>query len=312
MAKKKIIVINQEELASTTLATKVDSKKSSIIGIIWLFLIFTIFIGGVLYLPDLAAYVSSYLNPEVTGNNSNNNSNSQNKNDNENNETILEKKYEITDDLKIEDEQKTISNIKITGNKITFEIENKTDEILDLSSEKYFLHLYDEKDTLLQRIILNDGIVEKNSKILLSYDLTNSNIKTISLLKISTSEYPAYNVVANEAGSYLLNCTKENEIITYYFNGNKVYAIDDTFEVPESNLDYNTLYTTYSTLAATYNNIGGVTSNIGVVDNVLTFKTVISLSLFKEGTIDNKIIYALDTDAKIIKFELEASGYTCK
>lgn len=312
MAKKKKIVINQEELASTTLATKVDSKKSSIIGIIWLFLIFTIFIGGVLYLPDLAAYVSSYLNPEVTGNNSNNNSNSQNKNDNEDNETILEKKYEITDGLKIEDEKKTISNIKITGNKITFEIENKIDEILDLSKERYFLHLYDEKDTLLQRIIINDGIVEKNSKILLNYDLTNSNAKTVSLLKISTSEYPAYNVVANETGSYLLNCTKENEVITYYFNGNKVYAIDDTFEVPESNLDYNTLYTTYSTLAATYNNIGGVTSNIGVVDNVLTFKTVISLSLFKEGTIDNKIIYALDTDAKIIKFELEASGYTCK
>ena len=44
MAKKKQIVINEEELTPTTLAVVEDKKKVSILGIFWLFLIFAIFI----------------------------------------------------------------------------------------------------------------------------------------------------------------------------------------------------------------------------------------------------------------------------
>ena len=42
MAKKKQIVINEEELTPTTLAVVEDKKKVSILGIFWLFLIFAI------------------------------------------------------------------------------------------------------------------------------------------------------------------------------------------------------------------------------------------------------------------------------
>ena len=48
MAKKKQIVINEEELTPTTLAVVEDKKKVSILGIFWLFLIFEIFIVGVI------------------------------------------------------------------------------------------------------------------------------------------------------------------------------------------------------------------------------------------------------------------------
>ena len=43
MAKKKQIVINEEELTPTTLAVVEDKKKVSILGIFWLFLIILFF-----------------------------------------------------------------------------------------------------------------------------------------------------------------------------------------------------------------------------------------------------------------------------
>ena len=62
MAKKKQIVINEEELTPTTLAVVEDKKKESILGIFWLFLIFAIFIVGVIYLPEISQYINNYFN----------------------------------------------------------------------------------------------------------------------------------------------------------------------------------------------------------------------------------------------------------
>ena len=51
LAKKKQIVISEEELVPTTLAVVQDKKKVSVFGMIWIFIIFIIFITGVIYLP---------------------------------------------------------------------------------------------------------------------------------------------------------------------------------------------------------------------------------------------------------------------
>ena len=61
MARKKKVVIVDQELTPTVLATKKEKKGS----VIWILFIFIIFIGVVIYLPDIAVYVEDYLNPQV-------------------------------------------------------------------------------------------------------------------------------------------------------------------------------------------------------------------------------------------------------
>ena len=59
LAKKKQIVISEEELVPTTLAVVQDKKKANVFGMIWIFIIFIIFIAGVIYLPEISAYINS-------------------------------------------------------------------------------------------------------------------------------------------------------------------------------------------------------------------------------------------------------------
>ena len=62
MAKKKQIIINNQELTPTVLAVKEDKKTVSMIGFLWITLIFIAFIAASLYLPDLSKTLKKYLN----------------------------------------------------------------------------------------------------------------------------------------------------------------------------------------------------------------------------------------------------------
>lgn len=62
MAKKKKIVINNQELTPTVLAVKEDKRTVSLIGFLWITIIFIAFVGAALYLPDLSKYLKKYLN----------------------------------------------------------------------------------------------------------------------------------------------------------------------------------------------------------------------------------------------------------
>lgn len=110
MAKKKQIVINEEELTPTTLAVVEDKKKVSILGIFWLFLIFAIFIVGVIYLPEISQYINNYFNPDVvTPDTPSDNKN--NTTDDDNKTTI--KEYVISDKPEIIFEKFKINNIVV-------------------------------------------------------------------------------------------------------------------------------------------------------------------------------------------------------
>lgn len=309
MAKNKKVVIIDEELTPTTLAIKADSKKSSIFGIIWLIIIFAIFIGGVIFLPDIALYVNNYLNPEPTTTTTKKPVEG-NKPDETEKEEITE--YNLSENPKIETDEFILENIKISDSKITLEVLNNTDKILELNNLNYFLNLYDGSKKLLQRIYLNEGIIGASVRETLSFDLKNINVSILTITKITKEEYPVYNVKENSDGAFILECSKGFESVLYYLENNKVYAITDTFEVPSDDENYALLYSNYQALATTYNNIGGVSSSVVVENNIMNFRTNINLNTFSIGAINNKIIYAKDTDAKIIKFELEASNFTCK
>lgn len=307
LAKKKQIVISEEELVPTTLAVVQDKKKANVFGMIWIFIIFIIFIAGVIYLPEISAYINSYLNPDVVVPSTPSKDNK--KEDDTKDETSV-KEYKIANDLEITEESFKISNFNIENNTIKFKITNLTSEVLELKDAHYFVNLYSDNKKLLQRIYLQD-IISPSSEADATYDLSDSSASIISLVKISEEEYPSHIVTVPEEGVATLTCTKNYEKVEYLLNNNKVYVTNLLYEVNTTDVNFNNLYNNYQALQTTYNNIEGVSSNITLENGLLSFKTIINLSSVKSDTLNLKTIYPFGTDAKVIYFEMTASGYTC-
>lgn len=307
LAKKKQIVISEEELVPTTLAVVQDKKKANVFGIIWIFIIFIIFIAGVIYLPEISAYINSYLNPDVVVPNT---PSKDNKKEDDTQDDTSVKEYTITNELEIAEESFKISSFNIENNTIKFKITNLTSEVLDLKDEHYFINLYNDSKKLLQRIYLQD-IISPSSEADATYDLSDSSASIISLVKISEEEYPSHIVTIPEEGVATLTCTKNYEKVEYLLNNNKVYVTNLLYEVNTTDANFNNLYNNYQALQTTYNNIEGVSSNITLENGLLSFKTIINLSSVKSDTLNLKTIYPFGTDAKVIYFEMTASGYTC-
>ena len=206
MAKKKQIVINEEELTPTTLAVVEDKKKVSILGIFWLFLIFAIFIVGVIYLPEISQYINNYFNPDVvTPDTPSDNKN--NTTDDDNKTTI--KEYVISDKPEIIFEKFKINNIVVYESNISFDIINTSNEILELANYNYFINLYDQNKKLLQRLMLRDEVVSPNETLKVTFSLTDSNVYSLTILSISKDNYPAYVATADENNMATLTCTKD-------------------------------------------------------------------------------------------------------
>lgn len=311
MAKKKMIVVDYDkELTPVTLAVKEDKKKASIFGIVWIVLIFGIFILGVIYLPDIASFVNNYFNPDVvTPSGGNNNKNNGNDDVNSDDEKI--KEYVISDNLEITFDSFKINNIKKENNKISMDIVNTSNEILDLSKDNYFINMYSEGKKLLKRVMLGDVIVSVGNAYTVSYDV-DDNVYMLSVYNLSKKDYPAYVVTSDESNMGTLTCTKEYEKIDYLTNNNKVYAINLLNEVSSSDTNFNTLYATYQAMKNTYDSVEGISSSLDVINNVLTFRSIINLNVVLDGSINLKSYYPKDTDAKVIYFEMTSMGYTCK
>lgn len=309
MAKKKQIVINEEELIPTTLAVVEDKKKVSILGIFWLFLIFAIFIVGVIYLPEISQYINNYFNPDVvTPDTPSDNKN--NTTDDDNKTTI--KEYVISDKPEIIFEKFKINNIVVYESNISFDIINTSNAILELANYNYFINLYDQNKKLLQRLMLRDEIVSPNETLKVTFSLTDSNVYSLTILSISKDNYPAYVATADENNMATLTCTKDYEKVDYLLNNNKVYAISLLYEVGVDDANFNTLYGTYQAMQVSYNSIEGVSSSIETINNVLSFRTIINLNTIGDEKINLKTFYPKDTDAKVMNFELTSMGYTCK
>lgn len=303
MARKKV-VITDEELKPIVLMTKKEKRGS----VLWIIFIFAIFIAVAIYLPDITLYVNNYLNNgDITTNIPNNPVDEDN--DEEEVEEIEE--YNISSDLKIEMEEFDFSNIVVENDTISFSVTNKTENMLEFSSLNYFVNLYTSGKMLIQRIMLRDTSIAPSETKILTYDLKSSNPGIISISKITVDEYPAHIVNTDDAGNGTLKCQKDYEVVSYLLKDNKVYAIDDVFQVEATDANYSSLYSSYVALSTTYNSINGITSSVNVENNLLTFSTSINLNYVTENAFNSKIYYPLNTDAKVMNFELEASGYTC-
>ena len=144
MAKNKIKIKNmkleQNELSATTIGVFENRKKSSI-GV---FVLLGIFVAVVFYLPSTSKPNEPVLPPSTDDE------------PNYNNEF-----YTLSADLKIEREDIVVSQFVVDNltNKINFVVTNALNKHQSMEALNYYLELYSEEQTLLERVKINCSLV---------------------------------------------------------------------------------------------------------------------------------------------------------
>ncbi|MEG0794700.1 MAG: hypothetical protein RSG95_02770 [Bacilli bacterium] len=303
--KKNEVVINNKELEPTVLAT-LKPKKTSLIGLI---LLFIVFIGVVIFLPDISKFVEDYKNKDIPINAPIKPSDKLDDKDDLPEEV---KKYKYVSDLVITKENFNVSNILLNNSNLSFTITNTSKGNLLLSKYNYFLEVYDATDTLISRIKLSEDTINLNDKKEYSYGILKNSIEYFTLREIKSEDYPALSLSEDEKGNSVLECTRVSNVIKYNLLKDKLYSIEEVVTVNFSDPEYVNKLTSYSALATTYNTLSGYAASVSKTEESFIFTSSVNLNMANSSSIKEVNYYKKDTSAKIINFEMEARGYSCK
>lgn len=313
MAKKKKfsyknLKVNEEDLAVTKIGEMPDENKNPI----FIFFVFGILIVFIFFLPD----VVQYIHPE-------NATIMENPTSSENNPVIEETSqselvyYDLNDSLAITlEEGIKVDHFKISNDTLFFTITNNKISKFYFSKRNYFVELYTEDKTLLERIILTkDSIAKDNSKDF-SYSIqssTASNVAKIVFVEKEIEDYPNVVLTKNEDAMETLTCVKDYETIVYKFKDEKLTSITDTVNYTKSGseLDYQMDLSLWQNRVNTYNTIAGMSSSFISNDTGFIVNTVLDLANVKISSVDNVNYYEYETLAKVVSFEMEARGFRC-
>ena len=312
MAKKKKfdsknIKINEEDLSITKIG-EMDTSSQSTVFIFFLFILIMVF---VFFLPTIVNYINgesektdSYVekSPEIN----------ENETDTEENEI---KFYTISNTLTISlEENIKLDQFSINENTLSFQVTNDSTNRFDFDKENYYLELYTEENTLLNRILLDNVIAHNSSDTVnLTLDETDvSLVKKLTFVKKEERDYPNITLTQNDLGESVLTCTKEEENITYKFNKEELFEINDVINIDNTKENYIALLNEWKTTSESLNAVEGITSILVDAKTSFVVNTLIDLKTAKLPNNASEYYYKKDTLAKVISFEMEARGFSCK
>lgn len=317
MAKKKYknVKVEQEELKPIAIGA-FESRKKTSVGI---FIILTIFVLVVIFLPQITEKINEYLDPTpptpTTPNTPNENPNEEDPDDGEDNEDETFYQYDPT--LRIEREDVIISDISIdaTNNTITYSVTNNTNAYQDMETLNYYIEIYNTERTLIERVkLVPEGLLAGGAFETFTRPITSTSATTIGyivLVKKTLDDYPEVELATDGDGNSSLVCTNTHETVTYEFNNNALKSVTSIVEYVNTDANYTDIYSTYQTLADSYNRTNGITSNFFINTGGFNITTLIDLEKASRTYIFNADTFTLDTEAKEVSFEMEAQGFDC-
>lgn len=315
MAKKKYknMKIEQEELKPIAVGA-FESRKRTSIGT---FIILTFFFLVVIFLPQISDIVNEYLNPEDTDLVVENpSSQTDDPEEEEPYENVNETFYTYTDNFSITDrEEITVSNILVdaTTNTLSYTITNNTNSYLDVEGLNYYIEIYNGDRTLLERIklaspgYLAGGAYEEYTQEI--SEVSATTIGYIVLVQKTTDDYPEVDTISS--GSATMVCTNDHETITYYFLDNALQSMTSVVTYLLTDDNYQEIYETYQALATTYNITNGISSVFITNTDGFNVTTNVDLEDASRTYIFNADSFTLDTEPKVVSFEMEAQGFVC-
>ncbi len=316
MAKQKIknFKLEQEELKPVTIGVFESRKKSSVS----IFIILTTFIVLVLFLPQISDLYNKYFNSdEVEIPEGGKLEPIKPPSDDEEDEDYHDTFYDYAIDLKIEREDITVGDFVVdtVNNTLGFKVTNNLSTSIILSDLDYYLELYTEDHTLLERLKITGDAIDvggsNNYKKQLSTGVA-LDFKSFVLVKIDQNDYPAVNLTLDENGNSALVCSRPHETVTYKFTDNLLKEVSSEIVYAVTDNDYTTYASQYRNQATTYNGRPGITSTFLDINGAFTVSTAVDLSKAERMTIFNADTFRTDTEAKIVNFEMEAQGFDCE
>lgn len=309
MAKKKkeIVVLENVELKPQIIGY--TYKKKSNIGRV--FFIFIAFALVVYYINDISVFINDLFGKE-TAVSIDNLAGNTNKNENKND--FVENKIEYhlySNELKIIEKDLIINNFNLNNNILKFDIINNTDKKINLTGKKYFLEIYNDSKTLLERHKIDILSFDPSEKESFELKITNE-IYYLVFEEKTTKDYPVVNLDKDANGNALFTCNKENDSIIYKFNNDKLINIKHT--VSESFIDdtlYYKRYNDYQSKATSYNNIDGISATFNGTLNGYSAVFDLNLEKINLEKINEKYYYSYKEVPKVIKFEMETYGFDC-
>ena len=313
MAKRKIkepIVIDKTPLKATSLGNLETKENGPLVAILWVGLLVVCIIS----LPYIADFVQNYQNNKIIDtptkkpdHTSDNNTQGEITKD----QTI----YNFEKNLVITENKFNLSDFSVSNNALTFKITNVGGDVDYFKKHNYFVELFNDDKTLLQRIKFDGITINKSKTITLNVDAVS--FTKISFIEKDVKDYP--NVTLKKVSEIpTLTCQNKDLKVIYTFSAdedNKLKTIETNYSYASSNKDYEQMLSRYETYATSYNSLGGVKATLIPINTGFTFKVNIDLATIPEAsytsTFTDKYYYSLDTEAKIVAFELKTSGFTC-
>ena len=215
----------------------------------------------------------------------------------------------------------TVDNIEVTnfklsrdnGYKLSFSIKNKGTQLYSFSS-KVFFDYFDDTNTFVGRSYLENvkeitGGITNEYSVVATEDIYSKATKLEMVLRTEDT-YPTVELTNNK-----LTCSDDDESIVYGFENNKLISIRDmfTYEKGSNPEIYSEDLLNYKSKMESLSRLDGITAVL--TENETGFITSILIDYsnadYKQIS-SNKNYYIKDTYARVINFEMNAKGYTCR
>ena len=185
-----------------------------------------------------------------------------------------------------------------------------------------YIQIYNNDPTLLSRVKIYDLLplqTKETRELTLKTKAEALNATQISILALTETDYPPIILEADEAANQVLTCTYQNETYTYKLVDYKLKNLNYTLNVSTTDYlsldEYNIAKSSANLDMNKLNLIEGMTAVVsdtdtGYISSIdIDYSTIESKELEKLAKYE---YYDLDTQAKVIHFEMKAMGYTCK
>ena len=203
----------------------------------------------------------------------------------------------------------TISNFNLYETNIEFTINTTTNINFDKSN--YYLIL--TKDLEKITIKLTGEVTGSKAYNFNFINKLSTNIEVKGYIdEIKASDYTSFNLISNELGIASLTCKKGSETLIYKFNNNNLKSIEESYIYTKNESeDFNIMYQKYNNISNNIIILGGASQLLQTQEGFI-LQNNIDLNIFNINQNTNYNYYSLNTQPKIINFEMKAKGYDCK
>ena len=303
----KNLKINQEELAVTKIGEMPNINKSPL----FLLVIFGILLVFIFFLPDVVKYITNE-DGTVMNNGTNNSDSNDNPDDMASNDLEF---YDLKPNLSLNIEDGIVaSDFVLSNNQISFKVTNNLANRFYFGKHNYFIELYDNDRTLLERIILGKDAIAKGESLNFNFKIktdTQNNATQIVFVEKTVDDYPNITLNKNSSGDEILVCTHNGETINYTFQNDQLKAINDLITQNAGTNNYQQNLYLWQSKVASYNQLEGFTATLSSTTNGFNVNIMIDIATGDINGANNNIYYSSDNLPKVINFEMEARGFDC-